>query len=144
MANEQSSATLMRKATLDRTASYVLLAICIGLSTAFGACSDASRRVVEDIFNRTIPPGDTVPTLSDNARASQSVEFTWEFGTHLNATEYAEWLKTRLRDFQLVKENGAELYLGKQIDGDAYRLHVTLHGEAAGTRVHVQLTASPD
>ena len=64
--------------------------------------------------------------------------------THLNPNDYVEWLKSRLRDFQVVKEGGADLYFGKPVDGDAYRLHITLHGEASGTRVHVQLTASPD
>ena len=64
--------------------------MCIGLSTAFGACSDASRRAVEDILSRTVPPGDTVPTLSEIARARQSDEFTWEFVTHLNPNDYVD------------------------------------------------------
>ena len=136
--NEQAATTLMS------TSTRALLAICIGLSTASGACSDAAKTVAADTCRRTIPPGEPVPPLSEVARANKSAEFTWEFGTHLSATEYVKWLKIGLRDFQVVSDNGTDLYLGKQVDGDAYRLHLTLHGDTTGSCVQVHLTASPD
>jgi hypothetical protein len=136
---------MMRIPTVGLPAWRALLSTYIVLSGfAFAACGDASRGVAQGILSRTIPPGDTLPALSEPVRAGQSLQFTWDVETHMSVSDYAEWLKTRLKDFQVVEENGSDLHLGTLIGGDAYRLHVTLQAATPVTRVHVQLVASPD
>lgn len=135
----------MRIPTVGLTACRTLLSTYIGLSGfVFVACGDASRGVAQGILSRTIPPGDTLPALSEPVRAGQSLQFIWDFETHMSLIDYAEWLKTQLKDFQVVDENGSDLRFGKQDGGDAYRLHVTFQAAPPVTRVHVQLVAAPD
>ena len=135
----------MRTPTVGLTAWRALLSTYIVVSGfAFSVCSDASRGVAQGILSRTVPAGDTLPALSEPVRAGQSLQFNWDFETHMSVIDYAEWLKTRLKDFQVVDEHGSDLHLGKQVGGDAYRLHVTLQAATPVTRVHVQLAAAPD
>lgn len=62
----------------------------------------------------------------------------------MSPTGYVDWLKARLREFQVVQDSGLELHLTKLAAGDAYRLHVTLVPGTGITHVHLQLTATPD
>lgn len=135
----------MRTPTVGLTVCRALLFGCIGLGgLALAACGDASRGMAQGILRRTIPSGDTVPSLSEPVRADQSLEFTWDFETHLSTMAYADWLKAQLREFQVVAESGSDLRFGQDVGGDAYRLRVTLQAATAMTRVHVQLVAAPD
>jgi hypothetical protein len=143
--NPHASATLMRTPTVRLTVCRALLSGCIGLGgLALAACSDASRGVAQGILRHTVPPGDTVPSLSEPVRADQSLQFTWDFETHLSTMAYADWLKAQLRDFQVIAESESDLRFGQSVGGDAYRLRVTLQAATAMTQVHVQLVASPD
>ncbi len=127
------------------TASRTLFLACVGLTVLWlPACSDATATLAQEILIRTIPPGDSEPSLSEPVRSGQSLQFRWDFEGHLDATDYFNWLSSRLRDFQVVERNGSDLYMAKHVDGDAYRLHVTLESGTGVTRIHVQFTASPD
>jgi hypothetical protein len=145
MVANPSSPTLMRTPIVGLIVCHALLSGCIGVGVlALAACSDASRAVAQGILRRTVPPGDTPPSLSEPVRADQSLQFTWEFETHLSTMAYADWLKAQLRDFQVVDERGSDLRFGQAVGGDAHRLHVTFQASTPMTRVHVQLVTSPD
>jgi hypothetical protein len=124
---------------------WALVYACVLL---LGACTSARRDyanvLATDVAGRTVGPGDTAPPLPAPTRSETSLIFTWDFETHMNPQTYGAWLKTRLGDFQLVVAGDSGLRFARQVDGDAYRLHVTLQSDPAGTRVHAVLTASPD
>jgi hypothetical protein len=135
----------MRTPTVGLSARGALLSAGIGLSVfALAACGNASTGMAQGILRRTVPTGDTVPLISEPIRADQSLQFTWDFETHLSALAYADWLRAQLRDFQVVDQNRSDLRFGKYQGGDAYRLQVTIEAGTASTRVHVQLVALPD
>lgn len=113
------------------------------LGSLWSAC-DLSDPPAEAILRRTVPGGDAVPSLSGPTRSGQSIQFTWDFQTHLTPTAYSAWLPEQLRDFELVSGDGPQLRLAKHLGGDSYRLLVTAELDGATTRVHVQLTESPD
>jgi hypothetical protein len=108
------------------------------------ACGGPSSDRAQDILKRTIPPGASMPPLSEPTRSRESLQLTWDVETQMSSTAYSDWLKTRFQDFQLVSEGGLELHLAKLTGGDAYRLHVTLQAGSGVTHAHMQLTVSPD
>jgi hypothetical protein len=142
---ERASATPRPAVTLGLVARRTVFVACMGLmGLSLSACDDPSRSLAQDVLSRTIPPGDPVPSLSEPVRSGQSLQFTWDFESRMDPTGYADWLKTRLGDFQVIDGRASNLHLAKQVDGDAYRLHVTLLSGTGVTGVHMQLTASPD
>lgn len=120
-----------------------LIAAFLLLGSLWSAC-DLSDTPAEAILRRTVPGGDAVSTLSAPTRSGQSIQITWDFQTHLTPTAYRAWLPEQLRDFELVPGDGPQLRLSKHLGGDSYRLVVTAESDGATTRVHVQLTESPD
>jgi hypothetical protein len=143
--HQRCPTALMRPHALGFTARRVRLRACVAIVGLWlSACGNASRTVAHDVLNRTIPPGDAVPSLSESVRAGQALQFTWDFESHLRPADYVDWLKTHLRDFQVVDGSDSNVHLGKLVGGDAYRLRVAIESEASVTRVHAQLTASPD
>ena len=121
---------------------FVLLAGLVSAASLSAGC-DSSRTTVQEILRRTIPPGDAVPTLSESARSGQSLQFIWDFDTHLTPSEYQAWLE-HVRDFEVVQEGQSRLSLATHIGGDAYRLLITAEPGTGTTRIRAQLTASAD
>ena len=139
-ASAYANATPMIVRSPTRVALPAVLLVVASLSVA----CDASEAPAEGILRRTVPHEDARPTISGPTRSGQSIQFTWDFQTHLTPTAYSAWLPEQLRDFELVPGDGPQLRLSKHLGGDSYRLLVTAESDGATTHVHVQLTESPD
>jgi hypothetical protein len=62
----------------------------------------------------------------------------------MTPSAYNGWLRSRLSDFQVVAERGAELDMASLIGGDAYRLQMTLRADGPVTLIHADLTTAAD
>ena len=127
-----------------RSPARVALPAALLIVAILSAACDVSEALADGILRRTVPPEDARPSLSGPTRSGQSIQFTWDFQTHLTPTAYSAWLPEQLRDFELVSGDGPQLRLAKHLGGDSYRLLVTAELDGATTRVHVQLTESAD
>jgi len=117
------------------------LLLVAGLSAT--AC-DSSNGVASDLLRRTVPAGDSTPTLSGPVRTGQSVQFTWEFQTHLGASAYMDWLARQLHEYRMVARDASQLRLAKGVAGDAYVLMIALEPINERTYVRITFSASPD
>jgi hypothetical protein len=108
-------------------------------------CSSTAGTPAGDILRRTVPPGESVPSLSGPAWSGQSAQFTWDFDTHMSATAYSEWLTQQLRgDFQPVERDGSHLFMTKHASGDLHRLRLAFSMSGPLTHVQAVLTSAPD
>lgn len=107
------------------------------------AC-DSSSGVANDVLRKTVPAGDLRPTLSGPVQTGQSLQFTWEFETHLGASAYTEWLVRQLHDYRIVERDPSQLRLAKGVTGDAYLLMIALEPINTRTYVRVTFSALPD
>jgi hypothetical protein len=82
---------------------FALFAGLVSVASLIAGC-DASRTTAQEILRRTIPPGDALPTLSDPMRSGPSLQFTWDFETHLTLSAYTAWLKEHGRSFEVVQD----------------------------------------
>ena len=139
-ASAYANATTM---TLGSPTPVARLAALLVVASLSAAC-DVSEAPAEAILRRTVPKEDARPGISGPMRPGESIQFTWDFQTHLTPTSYKAWLPEQLRDFEVVSGDGPQLRLAKHSGGDSYRLLVTAESDGATTRVHVQLTESPD
>jgi hypothetical protein len=129
--------------TMRLTIRFALVAGFVSMAGLSTGC-DSSRTTAQEILRRTIPPGDATPTLSAPVRSERSLQFTWDFDTHLTPAEYTAWLKRHIQDFAVVDDSRLGLSLAKHIGGDVYRLRMKTESGTGTTRVHAQLTASAD
>ena len=112
---------MVRRRRVRRLLLGVVIVGLLGSASLLVGC-DVPRATVQEILHRTIPAGDAMPGLSGAVSSGSSIQFTWEFDTHLATNDYATWLRAHLDDFQVAPLDGARLGLAKLIGGDSYRL----------------------
>ena len=118
---------------------YVLVTVTLA------ACDDSAKGRALGLVRRTIPTGDSMPSLADAVRNGQSISYVWDVETPMSPNAYGAWLREQLTDFDVVESDLPRLRFAKLVGGDAYRLYLTIErGTAADTHVHGQLIVSPD
>ena len=133
----------MMTARTRRSAARCVLMLAMFAEAGLITACEVSTKPAQEILRRTIPPGDTAPTLADAVSSEGRMQVTWDFESHFTAAQYADWLRAQLRDFDVIPSDPAQMQFSKLIGGDSYRLLITLQAGPSTTRVHAQLTASP-
>lgn len=116
------------------------------LFACFIACACGSPyQHIRDLKDATVPAGDRAPALDEPVRSDQSLQFSWEFDSHLEPASYLEWVAAQLtkRRFTVQRRDAAAVELTRIDGGDAYRMRVEVVSSAP-THVRVGLRASAD
>lgn len=92
-----------------------------------------------------MPAGDRAPSLDEPVRSDHSLQFSWDFDSHLDPETYLDWAAEQLakRGFTIQRRDVASAELTRVDSGDAYRMRVEIVSSSP-THVRVTLRASAD
>lgn len=99
---------------------------------------------LEDFVDRTVPAQATGITKANVHEDRSGQHASWEFESEESATEYAQWLKSRMTGFTVLQSSSTKLIFSKSTDGDATSLVAEIKTKAHGIHVTVDVDASPD
>jgi hypothetical protein len=122
-----------------------LCAAALAAMTTLVGCGSADHAGVNHIVHLVVPPGDSAPSPVGPMAEGQSLQFMWEFKTHLNPREYLAWVVGVLgRDAFRLEGGAADSAKLNRADGEGlYQVSVEIVARSP-TLVQVIVVRSPE
>ena len=116
----------------------------IGVLLALIGCARPVFMTTAEELARLITP-DARPTPTVSSQRDGQVERTeWEFQVGMSPVDYGDWLMARPASrFRFSRVDPAHFAISRATNGDFYRATIALSDAAVGTRVVVELSATP-
>jgi hypothetical protein len=98
----------------------------------------------DDFVDLTVPAqasGITKTNVNDERWAQHA---SWEFDAAESATDYTQWVRSRMTGFTLLQSSSTKLIFSKTMNGDAASVVAQITPNAKGIHVTVNVDASPD
>lgn len=112
-----------------------------------GSCREPepwSARGVQELANRTMPPGAVLVSFSEPTQDQSGMRAEWEITTGMTWNAYALWVKDHLgKDFSADPGTRSPLSFRKVLPGDEVSLRVERLPSGPPLHVRASLSAGP-